>query len=492
MVHAFINYSKTLLTPLFLLMFAISTLININFTVLRSIRNTLTVADLGGSAALLPYFELLGAAPGAILITAFITWLIGKYPLQKVFCYTMALFLGFYATFAFAIYPFLAGLKQQLLSLPHFPLQAILAEYLVPFVSMMFYAMAELWKVAIYSVLFCALINQYLSLSEAKKYYAPLTLGTSIGAMLAGSVIATCTSETTASLLSINQMAWKHSFYLLITAICIIGCITALLFYQLWRKLSIQKPTTFLNTEQSSFHKKNLSLRECISTCWRSPYLLLMAIIVSGDYIAYSLGEVIILDVFKLHYPDPKQYCQFMGKLSTWGGALTFVSALFIAPWLFARFRWVVSSVVTPVCLLLTGGPFIIAVCFKDSWPVSLEAAGIHWLALCVLFGAAQFVLCRSTKYTLFDSSKELAFVHLASDEKIKGKLVIDGICSRLGKGSSSLLSILLIRLFGSPIGSALLTGVISMTFTLAWIGATFRLGKMVDGKGLQPAHDSA
>ena len=45
---------------IFGLMFFIVSLININFNILRSMRNTLVVGDVGGSAAFIPYFELFG------------------------------------------------------------------------------------------------------------------------------------------------------------------------------------------------------------------------------------------------------------------------------------------------------------------------------------------------------------------------------------------------------------------------------------------------
>ena len=54
---------------LFGLMFLVICLININFSILRSMKNALVVGDKGGSAAFIPYFELFGTFPASILLT---------------------------------------------------------------------------------------------------------------------------------------------------------------------------------------------------------------------------------------------------------------------------------------------------------------------------------------------------------------------------------------------------------------------------------------
>lgn len=46
-----------------ILMFNIFLLLNLNFTILRSLRNTLAVIDLGSGAHFIPVFELFGAMP---------------------------------------------------------------------------------------------------------------------------------------------------------------------------------------------------------------------------------------------------------------------------------------------------------------------------------------------------------------------------------------------------------------------------------------------
>ena len=90
---------------LFASMFFILSLINVNFSILRSMRNTLVVADSGGSSAFIPYFELFGTFPASILMTWGLSRLMRVFSLRFIFSATMLFFLAFFLIFAFWIYP---------------------------------------------------------------------------------------------------------------------------------------------------------------------------------------------------------------------------------------------------------------------------------------------------------------------------------------------------------------------------------------------------
>src|SRR5580658_3738072 len=86
-------------------MFFIVALININFSILRSMRNAPVVADTGGSAAFIPYFELFGTFPASILLTWGLSRLMRFFSLRFIFSSTLFFFLAFFIVFAFWIYP---------------------------------------------------------------------------------------------------------------------------------------------------------------------------------------------------------------------------------------------------------------------------------------------------------------------------------------------------------------------------------------------------
>ena len=334
--------------------------------------------------------------------------------------------------------------------------------------------MGELWKPALASILFWGLVNQHIPLAEAKRLYAPLMLGGSIGAILAGPIVSFCTSEALWKYFLLSSEQWTHALILMMFVVTILGVITAVLYYQLWLYFSQRSKEQVASSEHAS------SLKESIRLCFQVPHLRLLSWIVIADYIAYSLGEVIFLDVLKIKFPKACDYCNYMGTISAWTGILTVISALFITPFILQRCRWVIAALATPLCLLITEGCFFIFLRGKiisDTWFGWTET---EWMGVIILLGSLQYCICRAAKYTLFDASKELAFVLMPPFQKMKGKLVIDGICARLGRGGASTLSICLITVCGGVFASSLLTGIIAICMTFSWIFTTHRLGKLL------------
>src|SRR5690242_20389742 len=90
---------------LFAVMFSIVCLLNINYCLLRSARNALAVADLGGGAGVIPIYDLCGAIPGAVLMVYGLTRLLNRFSIHKVFLITLSVFLGFFLVFSLGLYP---------------------------------------------------------------------------------------------------------------------------------------------------------------------------------------------------------------------------------------------------------------------------------------------------------------------------------------------------------------------------------------------------
>lgn len=444
---------------LFSLMFGIVCLLNMNYCLLRSARNALVVVDLGQGASSIPIFELCGTMPGAVVMVYLLTRLLNRFSIHKVFLITLAVFSGFFLFFAVGIYPSLHLWKETLAGWSWLPGHEWFSVLLPQGFSMLFFVMAELWKIALLTVLFWGLVNQYIPLTDAKRFYAPLMLGGSMGTMLSGPLIKLCTSDY------FSAGSWSRSLTLMMLSLALLGIATAWLYTKLWREFAGPK-------KEEKKEEENISLWESIRLCLKSRYLLLLAWVTVADYVAYTLGEVIFLDVLKQKYPDPRLYCDYNGQLAFWSGLLTAISALIITPLILKKYRWVVASLVTPVCLLITEGAF-----FFTLWMPSHE---MH-LDLLVLLGTIFFCVVRAAKYTLFDTSKEISFLLLPSLEKMQGKLVIDGICSRIGRGGASLMSILLIQVCGGVLASAFVAGWIALAIGASCVFSTLKLGLLVD-----------
>ncbi|CRX38874.1 Npt1/Npt2 family nucleotide transporter [Estrella lausannensis] len=446
-----------------LLMFSITLFLNVAFAMLRSLRNTLAVVDLGSSAAVIPYFELFGALPGSILITWMLSGLIDRCSIQRVYYGAMIAFAAFFLSFTFLLYPLLPALKAG----------GEGASFLLQGISMGFYVVCELWKPVLLSILFFGFVMRRISPEEAKKTYPLLMLGASLGSALAGPIVTVCTSGSFGDALSYMGKGWSGSLTLMIMIIVLLGLLSACCFFYLDR---LMNPLSAREIPESQCR-----FLEKVSYCFQSRELRLMGWIVIADYIAYSLAEVLFLEVLKQKYPDPKDYCHYLGILSTLSGALTIASAFLLAPTLLQRKGWTAAALATPVILLLTEGAFFVFLrgrFFTEQW---IGWSADEWIQCLVVLGSLQYCLCRAAKYTLFDSSKELAYVLLPAREKREGKLVIDGMCARVGRGSASFLSIGLIALSGSVLGSALPAGILAIGVTCSWITSVLRLGDRLE-----------
>jgi AAA family ATP:ADP antiporter len=458
MLKAFTDNRKA--TALFFLMFGIVSFLSMNYAILRSARNALVVADLGKGAESVPIFELLGTMPASVLMVYLLTRLLNRFSLHKVFLITLKTFSAFFLLFAIFIYPSLSTWEASLSWLP-----SQIAALLPQLFSMSFFVMAELWKIALLTVLFWGLVNQYIPLNEAKKYYAPLMLGGSIGTVLAGPLITFCTSDFA------SGKSWSQSLTLMMIALSLISFLTAWCYTQLWKRLGER-----LETSPDAQPRAKLSLSESIRACLSSRYLFLLGWITIADYVAYAVGETIFLGVLKQRFPDPREYCDYMGFISSWSGLLTALSAIFITPYLLRKCNWVVAAIVTPACIFVTEGIFFFAL------------ARSAQLELLVFLGAVFFCLSRAAKSTLFDSSKEISFLLLPPLEKMQGKLVVDGMCSRMGRGGASLISITFAQMCGGVLASAPFVGPLVVLIGISCVLSTVRLGKLVDNKSKNPA----
>ncbi|AFS19476.1 ADP/ATP carrier protein [Chlamydia psittaci 84/55] len=180
-----------------------------------------------------------------------------------------------------------------------------------------------------------------------------------------------------------------------------------------------------------------------------------------------------------MQYPNANEYSEFMGNFSFWTGVVSVIVMLFIGGNVIRKFGWLTGALVTPVMVLLTGVFFFVLVIFRDQASGIVAMFGTTPLMLAVMVGAVQNILSKSTKYALFDATKEMAYIPLDQEQKVKGKAAIDVVAARFGKSGGSLIQQGLLVVCGS-IGAMTPYLAIALFVIIAiWLVSATKLNKL-------------
>ena len=448
-------------------------------------KDTLVITAKNSGAEVIPFIKVWVMFPTSILLTWVFIRLSNHFNREHVFYLMLGSFLAFFFFFAFFFYP-----RREMMHCHQFAdfLMSVLPEGFKGFVSMIrywgftiFYAMAELWSNIVLSMLCWGFANQITKLDEAKRFYGLMGVGINISGIAAGqlSIFATQLSQTT-SVAGECIDTWGPTLSYLITMVVGAGILALLMFAYLNRVL--RHNPSLMPTSDSVFSKKakkpKLSMRENIRYLLSSRYMLCLVVIVVAYNVVINLVEVLWKHEVKELYPDPLSYNLFMNQVTTWIGILATLASLLISGNSLRIFGWTATAMITPAILLITSVGFFGFFFLKGSPELALAFVGISPLTLVVFFGTLQNCCSRAAKYTVYDATKEMVFIPLPQEEKIKGKAAIDGICNRLGKSGGSVIYQFLLIIFSTISACAPYVAVILFTIIGIWMFAIRSLGE--------------
>jgi AAA family ATP:ADP antiporter len=463
--------------PMLLMFF----LICFNYNFLRATKDALVVTAQGSGAEALPFIKVWAILPSAFLMTFIFTRLTNRLSRERVFYAMMSLFLVFFAIFGFFLYPYrdalhpheLADKLQEILPLGCKGLIAMFRNWTFT----LFYVMSEMWSTIIMTVLFWGFANEVTSVSDARRFYGLFGIGANFSGVISGQVSTWLSGHVFNPSLPFGTDAWGQSLFFINSIIVLTGLVCIGLFRWLHRAghgYNNVPPSPY--NEPSEF---KMGLRKSFIYLAKSKYLICLAVIIVMYNIGSNLVEVVWKDQAKQLYPNPSDFNAYMGRIVTGIGVLATITAIFISGNVIRRFSWSNSALIPPLILLVTGIGFFSFLLFRDSGlAVVAGILGSTPLAMGVLFGSLQNCLMRASKYTLFDATKELAFVPLSKESKLKGKAAIDGIGSRLGKSGGSMIHQGLLMLFGTISLSTPYVALILLVAIGAWMVAVRSLGK--------------
>lgn len=481
------NYELVKLIPMFGLFFLISFVYNL----LRCMKISLIVTAEGSGADAIPFLKIGAVLPGALLFTWIFTKVASNYSREKIFYIMLSLFLGFFTFFLLVIYPNkehfeLIGLSN---TLSHYipegysGLLAMIRHWSLS----LFYVVSELWSTVVLSMLFWGFANEVTKVNEAKRFYAIFALGANGSGIFSGYVAHEWLHVKEYNpLIPYGTDAWSQTFFLQLSAVLVFGLVIMAIFrYLNTRVIDLceddEHPEDSVAAKKSKKPKVKLTLTECFAYLFKSRYLAYIVIMVVAYNVVYNLADVLWTDQVDQTYTNTNDLNAYMNKITSVTGVFAVIFAFIISGNVIRRYGWTVAAVITPIIWMLGSagffsGLFLNGTELLDSAFVFLGNPG----NIALLFGSAQICLGRACKYTVFDETKEIAFIPLSKENQRKGKAVVDGLASRFGKSGGSVIYLILLGMTGSLAASTPYVAAIIVVSIFLWIASVISLGKMV------------
>lgn len=479
-IRAFLWPVKAFELKKFLPLFLMAFFIGFNYNILRNMKDALLITAASSGAEVIPFIKVWGILPGAFLMTFIYSRLNNRLSRDRVFYSMVGLFLLFFTVFTFVIYPFRDALH------PHATADFLSTKLPAGFKGLIamfrywtfssFYIMSELWSSAILSMLFWGFANEITRLGEAKRFYALIAIGLNLAAVNSGQVSVFLTGPFLRSRLHLGSDEWHQTVILLSAVVITSGVVIIGLYRYLVRHVLPHSDSEISQNRKKE--KIKMSMRENFAYLAKSKYLLSIAIVVLSYNIVINLVEVIWKDQVRQLYPDPNAFTSYMGQITSITGVISFLLSLLVSGQLIRKYGWTIGAIFTPVVLLISTAGFFCFFFGGKAMLGMLATFGTSPLALAVFFGAAQNCLSRASKFTLFDGTKEMAFIPLSLESQLKGKAAIDGVGSRLGKSAGSFIHQGLLIIFSTISASAHIVAAILLGVITVWIGTVLSLGR--------------
>lgn len=477
--------------PKFIPMLLIAFFTCFNYYLLRISKDAILITAPESGAEALPFIKVWAILPVALFMTFIFTRLSNWLTRRSIFYALMWLFIGYFTIFTFVLYP-----NREALHPNEFAdyLQSVLPQGFRGMIALIrnwtfttFYVMSEMWSTMIMTVLFWGFVNDVTSVKDAKRFYGLFGVGTNLSGVAAGLLAGVLSTNQFYSFIPFGKTAWDQSVLFMNVVVIAAGLICMALYWYLNKKgLGYTEETLRAHREAPI----KMGIRKNFAFLAKSRYLQMMAILVVTYNIVINLAEVVWKDQVKQLYPSSAEFNAYMANVNFWIALIAVVISLLISGTVIRALGWTKSALISPILTLITGVLFFAALLLpKESLVGICLAFGTTPVAMAVLLGSLQNCVLRGTKYSLVDATKELAFIPLSQESKLKGKAAIDGVGSRLGKSGGALMYQFLLITFGTIVGSIPVVAVLLLLSIGAWIVGVRSLGKKFQELTADPHH---
>lgn len=430
---------KKFLPMLLMLLF-----IGLNYTTTRNLKDSLITGEVNGKIVL-PVLKWGVVLPFSLFFTIIYAKLSNALSRQRLFYSVLMFFTAYFAIFAL-LYPYLGAVHaspETLRAWEKLPTY-MAAPALIGGVwsYSLFYALTEIWGNVGTSILFWQFANQIVRSSESKRFYPTFAIGSALSLMLSGGLIKLGKILTKPVELPSGGKDFSGQIYLYLGITCVLMFVVAFLY----RWINANVLTDPACYDEASADKKakpkkpKLSMGESFKMICSSKYLGLIVLMILGYNIIINVVEVSWKDAVSIYYKkDKSDISSFFATTYTWIGVVTLFGATF-GQLLVRKLGWYAGAMATPLICVGLGLLFFCLLIFSGMTTSLAAMLGATPLGLTIVVGAVHNVLTKGFKYALFDTTKEMTYIPLDEELKVKGKAAVDVFGGRLGKAGGSMI----------------------------------------------------
>ncbi|WP_341755218.1 Npt1/Npt2 family nucleotide transporter [Candidatus Tisiphia endosymbiont of Ptychoptera albimana] len=421
----------------FLPMAAMMFCILLNYSTLRSIKDGFVVTVIGPES--ISFVKTYVVLPMAILLMVAYVKLCDLLKAENVFYTVTSFFLAYFVLFTFVLYPYPELVHPNPETIDALSIAYPNFKWFIRVVGKwsfaIFYAISELWGSMMLSLLFWQFANQITKTEEAKRFYSMFGMLANLSLPVTALILGYFLSKET-------QIVSEHLKFTPLLLIMMGSAVVIMLLYRWMNKHVLTDPTLYDPTSKASNKKSKvkLSLMESFKMIFSSKYLGLIALLIICYGVSVNLVEGVWKSKIQQLYPTKEEYTMYMGQFQAWQGVAA-ILFMIVGSNILRRVSWFTAAMITPLMMLITGIAFFAFIFFDSTiamYVTGLFASGP--LAVAVMIGMIQNILSKATKYSLFDATKNMAYIPLDKDLRTKGQAAVEVIGGRFGKSGGGII----------------------------------------------------